>query len=175
MSLCCSFLNSAAVWRIQSLPLKSVHQSSGEYIVIFSKRTSAYTWKIERESNNIWEFSSYQVGSPNTEFQFLLQGNNFLRVFWQINMARLVLGCHLQSTICPLSHFHTFTFLQVIIGILGLIGNLSCLVYFSLCSIVKRNFHRLMLASAIFDFFYILSAIFLFSTPHLAPKYDWIW
>jgi hypothetical protein len=60
---------------------------------------------------------------------------------------------------------------QVTVGLLGLLGNVLCIVYFSgLCPSVKKNFHNLMLACAVCDFVYIFNAIFLFAVPHLVPR-----
>jgi len=54
----------------------------------------------------------------------------------------------------------------VFIGIFGLVGNLSGILWFSR-KIIQRNFHQLMLSLALCDIVYVLLSIFLFGLPSI--------
>ena len=60
-------------------------------------------------------------------------------------------------------------FLQVLVGLLGLIGNSLAIFWFSRKKI-QRNFHQLMFTLAIYDMLYIIMAIIIFALPHLCPR-----
>jgi len=57
----------------------------------------------------------------------------------------------------------------MIIGVFGVLGNISCIISLSVKSNV-RNFHRLMMFTAVYELLYITMAIILFSLPHIAPS-----
>ena len=72
------------------------------------------------------------------------------------------------------------------IGVCGAIGNISCIFRFAGAIRIffyktqriniqvkqnARNFHRLMIFTAVFELLYILMAISLFSAPQLIPRY----
>ena len=59
--------------------------------------------------------------------------------------------------------------LLLVIGIFGAFGNLMCISSFCWKRNV-RNFHRLMISTAVFELLYIVTAVTLFSVPHLAPR-----
>ena len=61
--------------------------------------------------------------------------------------------------------------LLILIGILGFIGNLCTLCIFSRLR-KRKTFHNLMMMLAIFDTFYILFNLFLFTFPSMIPEYD---
>ena len=54
--------------------------------------------------------------------------------------------------------------LQIVLGCIGLFGNLMCLVVFSQ-KLTLKCFHHLMMGLAVFDSLYILMAILLFGIP----------
>ena len=62
-----------------------------------------------------------------------------------------------------------FFLVQVIVGLIGAFGNVSCIYSFSRKQNLK-NFHRLMLSTAVAELVYITAAILLFATPQLAPR-----
>ena len=61
-----------------------------------------------------------------------------------------------------------FTFLQVIVGLLGMVGNSMAIYWFSRKKI-QRNFHQLMFTLAIYDMFYIVISLIIFGLPNLYP------
>ena len=79
----------------------------------------------------------------------------------------LVEGVFLVIKSC--SSEDNFTFSQVLFGLLGVIGNLLCIIIFTQ-KIAQKSFHHLMLCLAIFDLLYILMSIMLFGLPTLYPE-----
>lgn len=67
-----------------------------------------------------------------------------------------------------------FTFevvLVIITGLFGIFGNLSTIIIFAKSHRKQLNFHRLMIALAIYDTFYILLCIIIFAVPGLFEDY----
>ena len=62
-----------------------------------------------------------------------------------------------------------FTFPQIIIGFLGIVGNTVSIVWFSRKKVLK-DFHQLMLAVAVYDLLYVSISIIIFSLPSLFPN-----
>jgi len=54
----------------------------------------------------------------------------------------------------------------VLVGVLGIIGNICCIFWFSQ-KVVQKNFHQLMLSLAVCDLLYVLLSIALFGLPNI--------
>ena len=61
--------------------------------------------------------------------------------------------------------------LLIIIGCLGIIGNLCIIIIFTRLR-NRQTFHRLMIMLATFDTFYIIFSFFIFSLPSISKYYD---
>ena len=58
----------------------------------------------------------------------------------------------------------------LIIGILGIIGNVMAIVVFARHTL-QKNFHALMLSLSAFDLIYITASILIFSIPQFSDNY----
>ena len=59
--------------------------------------------------------------------------------------------------------------LQVLVGILGIVGNLGLIIWF----IKKKNtFHQLMSVLAFCDLLYIISSLVIFGIPNIFTRYS---
>ena len=103
---------------------------------------------ILNETHNIVKKAA--VNSTQNYFGLFTEGILLVRKYW--------ISTHFKDLI-----------LQVLVGTVGAFGNVSCIFSFSRKR-NTRNFHHLMLATAVFDFLYILTAIMLFSLPRLAQR-----
>ena len=56
---------------------------------------------------------------------------------------------------------------QVLVGLLGIIGNLGMIIWFSS---KRNNFHQLMSVLAFFDLLYIISSIVIFGIPNIVTR-----
>ncbi|XP_023324623.1 FMRFamide receptor [Eurytemora carolleeae] len=71
-------------------------------------------------------------------------------------------------------HFLVDGILLVAVGLLGVVGNIFCIVWFSR-KLVQRAFHQLMLTLAVFDLLYVVISLILFGVPGLFPwVYDFV-
>ena len=72
-------------------------------------------------------------------------------------------------SVCFFTNSNSLPCIQLSIFLIGLVGNCLCIHTFSRM-LNKRNFHHLMMATAMFDLLYITCSLILFSVPHLSPK-----